>query len=189
MEAVNPALESYVYMPLSFILPLPIKIIFTNIFGFYDNRIFNFMAYLLACFFVYKIPETQKKKNCALMFFSLNNFYYLHMIFGFNDILAILFLLASYYYLKKGHFSKSIILISIAGLSKQNIIFFWPFFLAYILFKKFWPLNWKIFLHYLKYPLILIFINCLVLLPLIFWCLNCFYYDIITYLKYLSSCE
>ncbi|MFA6253363.1 MAG: hypothetical protein WC687_03830 [Patescibacteria group bacterium] len=182
---INPALESYVYMPLSFILPLPLKIMFTNIFGFYDNRIFNFIIYLLACFFIYKIPKTQKKKNCALIFFTLNNFFYLHMVFGFNDILPLLFLLSSYYYLKKEQYSKSIIMISIAGLSKQNIIFFWPFFLAYILFKKFWPLNQRSFLQYLKYPLIMLLLCCVILLPFILWNPGAFYYDTVTYLKYI----
>ena len=181
----NPALESYVYMPLTFIFPIPFKYIFTNIFNFYDNRIFNFIFYLLACFFIYKLPNDPKKKNCLLIFFSLNNFFYSHMIFGFNDMLPLFFLVLSYYYLKKEHYSKSIIMISIAGLSKQNIIFFWPFFLAYILFKKFWPLTRQSFLQYIKYPLIMLSVGCLILLPFILWCPSCFYHDTILYLKYI----
>jgi hypothetical protein len=71
---VNPALENFVYMPLTFILPIPFEYIATNLFHFYDNRLFNFIFYLLACLLIYKIPKDPKKKIGLLIFFALNDF-------------------------------------------------------------------------------------------------------------------
>lgn len=184
-EITNPALENYVYMPLSFILPLPLKYLFTNIFNFYDNRIFNFIFYILACLLVYKIPEDPKKKIGLLVFFSLNDFSIPDIIYGFNDIVPMYFLLLAYYFLKKSHYTKSIIILSLAGLIKQNIIFFWPFFLFYIFINQKYQFKIKSLLKFSKYPLIILLLICLFLLPFILWCPNCFYHDTIYYLGHI----
>ena len=182
---LNPALESYVYMPLFFILPLPFKYIFVNIFHFYDNRIFNFLIYLLSCLLIYKLPSSLKKKNGLILFFSLNTFLYTDIIFGFGDIVPMYFLLWAYFFLKKERYAFSIIMISLAGLIKQNMIFYWPFFLAFILFKKYLPITKQSLLKFIKYPLIILSLICLVLLPFILWNPMAFYHDTVYYLGHL----
>lgn len=182
---VNPALESYVYMPLSFILPIPIKYIFTEIFNFYDNRIFNFIFYLLSCLLVYNLTGTTKKKSCLLVFFSLNPFVYEDLIFGYSDITPIYFLLLAYYLLKKERYLASVAIITLGGLIKQNMLFFWPFFLAFILFKKYLPITKKSLSRFTKYPVTMLFLVCLVLLPFILWDPVAFYHDTVYYLGHL----
>ncbi len=182
---INPALESYAYMPLHFILPLPFKCVFTKMFDFYDGRILNFIFYLLSCLLIYRLTDTNKKKNCLLVFFTLNPLMHEDLIFGYSDIMPIYFLLLSYYFLKKERYSISIIALTLAGLIKQNILFFWPFFLTFILFKKYLPITKQSLLKFIKYPLIMLLPICVVLLPFILWNPVAFYHDTVYYLGHL----
>ena len=120
----NPALENVVYTPLSFLLPIPFKVIWQNITDWYDHRIFLFIFYIISLFIAYKLPDKDSLRWPLLLFFAFNPFLLHDILFGINDIVSICLALWSLYLLKQQKFKSSILLITISALIKQNMIFY-----------------------------------------------------------------
>ncbi|MFA5127196.1 MAG: hypothetical protein WC465_04360 [Patescibacteria group bacterium] len=176
----NPALTSYAYMPLSFLLPLPIKMISDAVWHFYDQRLFLALCYLLTIWIVYRLSGYKKNKFVFLIFMLFNPLLLEQIWFGFNDIGGLMFLLLAILLLKKQRFKGAVAAVALAALYKQNFIFYWPFFLFYIYLKE--VKNIKQVSRLWPYIVIMAGLTIAVIGPFVFWHDSAFWHDTIYYL-------
>lgn len=182
---INPAFENYVYPPAQFVLAAPIKLLTESLFGYYDHRFFIILFFILSIFVVYRLPEDNKNKISLTIAYTFNPLFLDSLIYGYNDITAILPLLFSLYLLKKNKYYLASFFVAISILIKYNTIFYLPFFLLYIFIKKKYQFKIKPLLNFSSYAIPMIIPTVFLLLPWLIWDFGALYHDTVYYLNHI----
>jgi Gpi18-like mannosyltransferase len=128
----NPAIYHYTYLPMTFLLPLPFQAVFENVFGWFDQRIVLLAAYLATLAFCLGFRISASRKAVLLIALGLNPFLSFLMVFGYNDILVLFWILLCVYALRFERPYLSAIALALACASKQYAFFFTPFYFFYL---------------------------------------------------------
>jgi uncharacterized membrane protein len=127
---VNPALYHYPYMPLTFLLAVPIQLLLPLRF---DQRILYVVVFLMTLFFIPKLTSQPQKKLLLLIGVSLNPLLVPFMVRqGRNDVLVLCFIIMTIYLISREHWSASAVVMALACATKQFAWFFVPFYFLYI---------------------------------------------------------
>lgn len=173
----NPALEHYIYLPATFIIPIPFYLISNFILNWYDQRLFYLFAYILACFIGYSIFTHKDNKILFLIFIGFNPFLITALSKGHGESVDFLVFLLIIYFLYKKKFNLSSLFLGLGLVTRQWFWLLIPFYLTYIylIHQK----SIKVVFKQLFYTsgLVLIFI-----LPFVLWDFSSFYEDTIKYL-------
>lgn len=132
LSIVNPALYHFIYLPFYLLSSLPFYLISKNFIGWYDQRLVLLIVFILAPFFLYKIPKKQESKRLLLILFAFNPIFTSSFITGFNDIFIFFWLLLSLWLLIKNKITWSILILALACASKQTAWLILPFYFFYL---------------------------------------------------------
>lgn len=182
---INPAFENYVYPPAQFVLAAPIKLATESLFGIYDHRFFIALFFILSIFVVYHLPEDNKNRISLTIAYTFNPLFLDSLIYGYNDVTAILPLLLSLYLLKKNKYYLASFFIAVSILIKYNTVFYLPFFLLYIFIKKKYEFKIKSLLKFSSYAVPMIIPAIFLLLPWLIWDFGALYHDTVYYLNHI----
>ena len=174
-----PTLYHYVYLPFYPILTVPAVLLIENIFGFYDQRILLYVAFLAALYLLYKLVKGKENKLLALTLFAFNPWFVQDLIEGKNDVLLLFFILWIVYLLRQNKIVQSSIILALAVLTKQTAWLLLPFYFFYLFWQK---KNWRDSLVYVwqktKWGILA---GLVILLPFLFWDFKSFWQDIYQY--------
>ncbi|HUW96915.1 MAG TPA: hypothetical protein VMW58_14120 [Anaerolineae bacterium] len=175
----NPALDHNAYLPFTFVLPIPLYVLFTKVLGWYDQRIVGLLLFLCAFWPLARHAQQQERKLSLLILFGLNLFFAPFTAWGGNDSVVLFFLVMSTYLLIEDRMTLSALSLGLACASKQTAWLFVPFFLTYVWVKA--PTGGKISAFRKTYPLFLI--PLLLILPFILWNPSAFLDDTLFYMS------
>lgn len=183
MGPKSPALRHYVYLPLTFLLPLPFYLIIKGVTGWFDLRIVYMLFYILLIYSLTKLTANRVWQRCLIIVFALNPDVVYYFVYGTNDIVATTCLVISIVFLVKKRYLWSALLFSAALLTKQFIVLFLPFYILHLYSQgpslirdkngKFTPL--------VKACAVILGMVILFALPFALWNFNAFVDDIIRY--------
>jgi hypothetical protein len=166
------ALDHYPYLPATFVLSTPIKLLSDNSIGWYDQR---FTYLLLFILILILIPSLVRKRPEAIlgltMVLALNPIMGLDILFGQNDLFVLAWIVLSFWFLQRRKIVWSSIFFGIACAAKPTAWFMVPFWGVALLSDL--NMSWKTFPRYLPLllrrlaPAIIIFL--LFILPYLFW--------------------
>ncbi|MFX1254478.1 MAG: hypothetical protein ACFFCZ_22890 [Promethearchaeota archaeon] len=180
--STNPALWHIPYLPLSFLLSLPLYILSMIFLGWYDQRFLYLLLYYPTIYLASKLAKTPSYKLGITSFVALSPAFTPLIVYGYNDILILFWVILSIYFLKNGRKNASLVALACACATKQTSWMLLPFYFAF-----FWQKEWnyvfetirtgkffdKSFLIYIKdrifeiFPFILVF--SLIVLPFFLW--------------------
>ncbi len=129
---VNPALDHYAYMPLTFLLPLPVQVLVGNTWTWFDHRVVYLLFFVAVLVLSMLLVDESSKRLMLLMLISLNPLFVPFFIEGRNDVLTLFWWLLTLVLLKRGRLVGSAIALGLACATKQLAWFFVPFYLVYI---------------------------------------------------------
>jgi len=132
MDAKSPALKHYVYLPLTFLLPIPFYLLIKSVLGWFDLRLVYLLFYILLIYSLTKITANRVWQRCLIIVFALNPDVVYYFVYGTNDIVATTCLVLSVLLLAKRRYVWSAVLFSVALLTKQFIFLILPFYLLYL---------------------------------------------------------
>ncbi len=156
-----------------------------SLFGRYDHRFFIALFFIISIFVVYHLPEDRKNKLSLTIAYTFNPLFLDSLIYGYNDVTAILPLLFSLYLLKKNKYYSASFFIAISILIKYNTVFYLPFFLLYIFIKKQYNFKIKSLLRFCRYAIPMTIPFVLLLLPWLIWDFGALYHDTVYYLNHI----
>ncbi len=133
----NPALYHLPYLPVCFLLPIPLRPLARAIFGFYDPRMLYLAAYfgVLAC--LAALGGSHRRALVAVT--ALNPLMAPYLVQGRNDVLVLLPLAGMALCLQRGRRAGAFFLWGIACSTKQFAWLFGPFLLFYLVGP--WPVT------------------------------------------------
>ncbi len=126
-----PCIYHIPYFPAAFIAPMPVYLVFKHILGFYDQRIFYLLAYVMLVLLTYRLVARDSTARALLSCISFMPFFYNSMISGRNDVLILAYLLGFIALIQKGRFVLAFILLALAVTTKQFLVVQAPFFIIY----------------------------------------------------------
>lgn len=175
----TPALYHYVYLPFYPILSAVVSWPIENIFGFWDQRILLYAAFLASLYLLYKIVKEKEDKLLALTLFGFNPWFVRDVVEGKNDVLILFFLLWIIYLLRQNKIVQSSLVLALAVLTKQTMWLLLPFYFFYLFWQKDnWQESLKFVWQKTRYG---IFLGLIILLPFLFWDFGFFWQDIFQY--------
>lgn len=131
-DSKSPAMKHYVYLPLTFLLPLPFFVAVNGLLGWFDLRMFYLLFYLFILWVLWRVPSRPDYKRALVIAFALNPEIIYYFVYGTNDIAATACLAASVYLASRRRYAAGAVFLGIAVLTKQFAIIFLPFYLLYV---------------------------------------------------------
>jgi hypothetical protein len=128
----SPALQHYVYLPMTFLMPLPFYVLIKGLAGWFDLRMVYLMFFVLMLWFLWRIPSNPVFRRCLIIVIALNPEIIYYFVYGTNDIVATACMVASIYLVRNRRYAISALFLAIGLLTKQFVILFLPFYLLYI---------------------------------------------------------
>jgi hypothetical protein len=128
----NPGFSFYAYPPLTFLLSLPVYVVWKAAFGWFDERIIYLTAMAMLAFFGYRLARGSALRLPFLSLLIVNPLGSPFFLHGFNDILCITFLVMTIYALRKDTLVLSSLFLGLACGVKQFAWIMVPFYLAYL---------------------------------------------------------
>ena len=128
------ALEHYPYLPATFILPAPVKLLSEALIGWYDQRFTYLILFVVILLLAYAL--TRKDGRAALgltMILGLNPIMGLDVIFGQNDVFVLAWLVISAWFLHRKQWLWGSVFFGVAAASKPTAWFLAPFFALLLL--------------------------------------------------------
>ncbi len=128
------ALEHYPYLPATFVLSAPVKVLSDLTLGWYDQRFTYLLLFILTLFLAFAL--TKKDVQAALgltMILGLNPIMGLDVIFGQNDSFVLAWLIMSAFFLAKKRWGWGSLFFGLAAASKPTAWFLAPFFLLFLM--------------------------------------------------------
>ncbi len=175
----NPALDHNAYLPLTFILPIPLYALFTRVLGWYDQRIVCLLLFFCTFWPLAQHAQQQERKLSLLILFGLNLFVAPYTAWGGNDNMVLFWLVLCTFLLLRNRITLSALSLGLACSSKQTAWLFVPFFLTYVWVQA--PSREKLSTFSKAYPLLLI--PLLLVLPFILWNPSAFLDDTFFYMS------
>ena len=179
----SPALQHYVYLPLTFLLPMPFYVAVKGLLGWFDLRMFYLLFFLFIVWVLWKMPGTPVFRRSLIIVFALNPEIIYYFVYGTNDIVATACLVATVYLAAKRRFWAAAIFLGIGILTKQFILIFLPFYLLYLFgqSRRLWRETDGTWTPLAKTALVAGGIVAVFGLPVAAWNLNAFFDDIVRY--------
>ena len=128
---VNPALDSFVYLPGFLAISYPPFILAQELDINYDQRIIYLIAYILLVLIIPLLFQQPVYKLLALVLIGLNPLLTGPVIHGMNDVVVLMALILTVWALLNKRFWLSILFMGLACILKQSAWFILPFFAAY----------------------------------------------------------
>ncbi len=165
------ALDHYPYLPATFLLSAPVKLLAEALLGWYDQRFTYLLLFLITLALLPRLAVTAADKLGLTMLVGLNPIMGLDLLFGQNDSFVLAWIVASVYALSRGRRGWAAIFLGVALASKPTAWFLAPFWALALLVDR--PLSWRGALHALPTlarraaPALAIFL--LLTLPYLLW--------------------
>lgn len=176
----NPALDHYVYLPLTFLLPLPFQALAAITWGWFDHRILYLILFVAVLLLGQTLMADPSRRLTWLIVIGLNPVFVPAFIEGRNDILVLFGLVLSIWLLWRGRVNWSAAVLGLACTAKQFAWFIVPFYFLYL--GQDGPLAARF--KRVRSPLIIFSaIFALVILPWFIWNPAAFWEDIFTYVS------
>jgi len=128
----NPILRHHAYLPGTHAVFMPFYLAFAKGLGLFDPRFVTLLAYGLVMLLVGRLVEEESHRLAALAVVAFNPLVYWHQIFGANDLVFVLFLLASVLAALGGKAVLAGVALGFACGTKQLAWPFAPFLLLYL---------------------------------------------------------
>jgi len=126
---VNPALEHFAYLPLTFLLPLPLQAVLGNRFDLRYVHLIFFIAMLLVAT---RLTQNPQKRLLLVMALGLNALFIGPLIEGRNDVMVLSWLIFTWALLLRGKIAASAITLALACGTKHPAVVFVPFYFVYL---------------------------------------------------------
>jgi hypothetical protein len=183
MDPKSPALKHYVYLPMTFLLPVPFYLISQGVLGWFDLRLVYMLFYILLVYSLTKLTENRVWQRCLIIVFALNPDVVYYFVYGTNDIVATTCLVVSILLLVKRRYLWSAVLFGVALLTKQFIVLILPFYLLYLYGQSASLIRDKDgrLSPVIKAGSVIIAMVIVFALPFVLWNFNAFIDDIIKY--------
>ncbi|CAG0936226.1 hypothetical protein TFLX_05092 [Thermoflexales bacterium] len=173
---INPALEHYAYMPLTFLLPLPAQGLAQQIWGWFDQRwvyLVFFAALLVLCL---RLTSDAGRQISLVVILALNPLFVPFLIEGRNDVLSLFGLILTLLALQRQRWVPAAVTLALSCATKQYAWFLVPFFCVFVAGHGTWSAQWA----RLKRPVIAFSLTAAVaILPWALWNPTAFLGDIL----------
>jgi uncharacterized membrane protein len=126
---INPALEHFAYLPLTFLLPLPLQAVLGNHF---DLRYVHLIFFILMLLVATRLTQNPQKRLLLAMVLGLNPLLVGPLIEGRNDVMVLSWLIFTWALLQRGKITASAITLALACGTKHPAVMFVPFYLVYL---------------------------------------------------------
>lgn len=181
MDPKSPGLQHYVYLPATFLLPIPFYVIIKGVLGWFDLRMVYMLFYILLIYSVTRLTPNHIYQRCLIMVFALNPDVVYYFVYGTNDIMATTCLVISIVLLAKRRCLWSAVLFGVALLTKQFILLVLPFYLLYLYGQGASPIRdkdgqWS---PIVKAGAVILAMVIVFALPFVLWNFNAFIDDVI----------
>jgi len=177
---VNPAVYHLIYLPLIFLVSLPLYLFSQWTLGWYDQRLVYLLMFVVMLPMLLQLGRTPRDKLAAVMVVALNPLFVPFFIEGRNDIVVLFWLVGAMLLLQQRRIGWAGMFIACAAASKQTAWFLLPFFVLYVLdpaTRK----NWRELITRARTLLTAILLFALVIMPFLVWDAAAFVDDIINY--------
>ncbi|NOZ70337.1 MAG: hypothetical protein GXP38_00245 [Chloroflexi bacterium] len=125
------ALEHYPYLPATFVLSAPVKLLSTALWGWYDQRFTYLLLFLLVLILIPRQLRHRPRQALELtMLLALNPIMGLDVVFGQNDSFVLVWLMLSLWMLTQKRVLLSAVFMGIAWASKPTAWFMAPFWIV-----------------------------------------------------------
>ncbi len=177
--SLNPALDHYAYLPLTFLLPLPFQALFENAGGWFDQRMLHLVLLLIMLAVAAALAQRLSDRLTLLIILGLNPLFVGPFIEGRNDILVLFWLVLTVAGLQRGKLNQAAVTLALACATKHPAWVFVPFYCVYASDHG----NWRQRMSRIKIPLIIFCsIAGILILPWFLWNPPAFIDDVINYL-------
>ena len=127
-EQFRTALDHYPYLPATFVLSAPVKLVSDTVLGWYDQRFTYLILFILTLILAAGLTKGSIDDMLGLtMFIGLNPIMGLDVIFGQNDSFVLAWLVVSAWFLYRKKWLWSSIFFGVAAASKPTAWFLAPF--------------------------------------------------------------
>jgi len=141
-EQFRTALDHYPYLPATFVLSAPIKLLSQATLGWYDQRFTYLLLFILSLALAAGITKGRRSDLLGLtMLLGLNPIMGLDVIFGQNDSFVLAWLIISAWFLYRKNWLWSSIFFGVAAASKPTAWFLGPFWAIALLEQSAIPLS------------------------------------------------
>jgi len=176
---VNPALEHYVYLPLTFLLPLPLQALAEMNGGWFDQRFIHLIFFIVMILASIKLTDDPAKRLLVAMALGLNPLFVGYFIEGRNDVIVLMWLIVTIGLARHGRMKWAALTLGLACATKHPAWLFVPLFFIYA--SGAGTLTQR--LNRIKVPLIVLAITTgLIVLPWLLWNPAAFVDDVVGYL-------
>ncbi|MBI2327825.1 hypothetical protein HYU92_05910 [Candidatus Curtissbacteria bacterium] len=172
-KPVEVVYDHYMYSPVTFLINIPFKIIFSNFLNFYDFRITLVIFLLLSAAIAVFLVE---QKILFLIIFSLNPIFLQSTFYGANEILILFWILATIVFFKFKKLELSVVMLALGTGTKLLIV---PFVLLYFVYLLILFKNRNNLFEYFKLVIIYLVVCLLIYLPFLLWNFPSFVDDVI----------
>jgi hypothetical protein len=129
---VNPALEHYAYMPLTFLLPLPAQGLAQSLWGWFDQRWVYLLFFALMLAVGMRLVSDASRRISVLMILALNPLFVPFLVEGRNDVLSLFWLMLILLAMQRQRWTLAAVALALGCATKQYAWFLAPFFLIYV---------------------------------------------------------
>jgi hypothetical protein len=136
--AVNPFLNTVVYMPFLFELSYPFYRLGLVLWGWWDQRMLYIPMLVVLLGLLLPLTRQPWARLCLVLFMGLNPLLMLGFIEGRNDILLLLLLVLAWLALQRGRPALGFVALMLAAATKQAAWFVVPFCTLYVAGPGFW---------------------------------------------------
>ncbi len=131
-DAVNPALYHFVMPPWYVLFPFITYAVSIPLFGFFDGRMALLVAMAGLLFVVWKWLKNGSLSLMAMTLTSLSPAVVDYFLEGRSDVFALFWLIWSLFFLERGRYIWSAVILALGIASKQTIWFAVPFYFVYL---------------------------------------------------------
>lgn len=127
----NPALQHYVYLPLTFLLQLPVQALFKSTVGWFDQRFLHLALFVGVLALVGLLTRRPERRLLVIMILGLNPLSAAYLIEGRNDILTLFWVVLAIVLARRSP-RWAAAAVGLACITKHTAWFFAPFLLLYV---------------------------------------------------------
>ena len=175
-----PILQHLLYLPLNFILPLPLYAIWQLEFGWFDIRLYHILVFVILFFALFQLtPEWESKLGVGI-FVALQPLFAPFFIEGRNDVVVLLWLVTAFLCVQRRHITMAALALGLACATKTTAWFVAPFLLA----QMWWTgeRRWSVFFLHVCVPFAIV--SLVVFVPFLIWDASAFISDITWFQTY-----
>lgn len=128
----NPALYHYVYLPFTFLLPLPFQALAEATLGWFDQRLLFVVLFMFVLALAASLTPTGSRRLLVTMALGLNPLLVTYLIEGRNDVIILFWLVLATALLHRGHWRGAVVAMALACVTKHTAWLIVPFFGLYL---------------------------------------------------------